>query len=132
MDTHPIAFLLLVLLFPIWPVFAFWLVRIILGRRTAPWVGLVGGLASVALAVGFYLAFAQWLQEPVYARIAALIYGAPATFFFIGFAAAIWLPRHGSRPRGLAAVGREGENESGQPGGDVRAAPGTSLGDERR
>ena len=95
MATHPIAFLLLVLLFPICTVLAFWLVRIIFKRRTAPWVGVLGGLVSVALAVGFYLGFAQWLQEPVYARVAALIYGAPAAFFFIQFATARWLPQHG-------------------------------------
>ena len=89
MATHPVVFLLLVLSFPIWPVFVFWLLGIVAKGKAAPWVGLLAGLASVALAVGFFIVFEQWLEEPLYAQAAAIIYGSPAAFFLL-FAVAFW------------------------------------------
>jgi hypothetical protein len=92
MDNYPVLFWLLVLPFPVWPVFWLWLFRIMTKRRPAPWVGLLAALCCVALAVASYVVFAHWLEEPRYAEIAAVIYGSPA-FFFILLAAISWLPQ---------------------------------------
>ena len=81
--------LLLVLPFPIWPTVAFWVVRRVASRQLAPWVGLLVALVSAALAVGFFVIFSHWLQQPQFANAAAIIYGAPA-FFLLLFAVAIW------------------------------------------
>ena len=103
MDNHPTVFVLLVLPFPIWPVFALWLVGIVVERKTAPWVGLLAGLASVALAVGFFVVFDQWLEEPLYARVAALIYGWPTVFLILGGVLNWWLRGcHGQQVPGPA------------------------------
>jgi hypothetical protein len=91
MDKHPVVFLLLVLPFPVWPMLWLWLFRsMMIKRRPAPWVGLLAALLCVALAVASYVVYAQWLEEPRYAEIAAVVYGSPA-FFFILLAAARWL-----------------------------------------
>ena len=84
--------LLLVLPFPIWPLVAFRLVRLVVVRKTAPWIGLLAGLVCAALAVGFFVVFSQWLQQPLLANAAAIIYGSPA-FFFILAAVANWCLR---------------------------------------
>jgi hypothetical protein len=83
--------LLLVLPFPIWPIFAFWVVRRVASRQTAPWVGLLVGLASAALAVGFFVVFSQWLGQPLLANVAAIVYGSPAFFLLLFAVADYWL-----------------------------------------
>jgi hypothetical protein len=103
MDKHPVVFLLLLLPLPVWPMLWFWFFRIMIRRRPASWVGVLAALPCVALAVASYVVLAQWLEEPWYARIAAVIYGSP-TFFFILFGAMSWLPRDHSMADGL--VGR--------------------------
>jgi hypothetical protein len=115
MDKHPIVFLLLVLTFPIWPVFWYWLLfGFFAKRKTAPWVFLLAGLASVALAVAFFVIFSQWLEDPQTAEVAAVIYGSPA-FFFILIGVSNWWLRgcHGQQvPGSQVGVGRQDSSET--------------------
>ena len=83
MDKHPIVFLLLILSFPVWAASWLWLFRVMLKRRPSPWVALSVALLCLALGVASYLVVAQWLGEPQYAQISALIYGSPALFFIL-------------------------------------------------
>ena len=89
MDNHALWVVLLVLPFPIWPCIAFRLFHRLRTTRQR----LFAGLASVALAVGFVVAFWQWLEELQLARVAAVVYGSPACFFLLA-AASSWFARH--------------------------------------
>ena len=80
MDTHALWVVLLVLPFPIWPWVAF---RLLFPRLSTTRKFMLVGLASAALAVGCFVAFWQWLDEPQLARVAAFIYGGPAGFFIL-------------------------------------------------
>jgi hypothetical protein len=91
MDKHPIVFMLLVLTFPVWPVLWFPLFVVMLRRRAVA-CSLLAALLCAALAVASFVAFSRWLEEPLYARIAAVSFGSPA-FFFTLLAAANWFFR---------------------------------------
>jgi hypothetical protein len=82
---------LLTLPFPIWPLVTTWLVVRVACRKTAPWVGLLAGLASASLAVGFFLVFSRWLEQALLARVAAVVYGSPALFLVLCAASNWWL-----------------------------------------
>jgi hypothetical protein len=89
MDWHLLWVVLLVLPFPIWA----WVFGRLFFRLRTPRRFMLAGLVSVALAVGFSVAFSRWLEEPQFARAAALIYGCPAAFFFL-FATFGWFAQH--------------------------------------
>jgi hypothetical protein len=93
MADHPIIFLLVLVTLPVWTVFWPWLFSLFVKGKIAPWVSLLAGLLSVSLAVGFYLVLADWLKEPLSARIAALVYGSPAFFFILWWATICWIRR---------------------------------------
>jgi hypothetical protein len=106
---------LLTLPFPIWPLVTFWLVWRVACRKTAPWVGLLAGLASAALAVGFFLVFWQWLEQPWLARVSAVIYGSPAFFLLLCAASNWWLGGSAMKqvPGSQAALGDQTSPASG-------------------